>query len=96
MYALITTFSMGPGTRELAERMADGVAKGYKNTPGLKSITFIGDWDNGEYGSFQVWELKEAAAAALPAIRKTLEELAGGKINGAPMRRTYEIYEPKS
>lgn len=91
MYARITTLSMGPGTRALAERMADGLAKRHKNTPGLKSITFIANWDTGEYGSFQVWESVAAADAALPAIRATLEELAEGKIKGMPHRSTYEF-----
>jgi uncharacterized lipoprotein YehR (DUF1307 family) len=95
MYARITTFSMGPGTRQHAERMADSLGKTYKNIPGLKSVTFIGDWDACEYGTFQVWESKEAADAALPGIRKQMEELAAGKIVGTPQRRTYEIYEPK-
>lgn len=95
MYARITTFSMGPGTREIAERVADAFAKRHKNTPGLKSITFIGNWDTGEYGSFQVWESVQAADAALPAIRADMEELSAGKMKAPPVRSTYEIYEPK-
>ena len=96
MYARITTFSMGPGTRELAESLAETLSQRYKSTPGLKSITFIANWDTGEYGSFQVWESVAAADAALPGIRANLEELAAGKIKGMPVRSTYEIYEPKA
>jgi heme-degrading monooxygenase HmoA len=95
MYARITTFSMGPGSREHAERMADALAKTYKSIPGLRSVTFIANWDAAEYGSYQVWDSNEAADAALPAIRKQMEELSAGKIVGTPARRTYEIYEPK-
>lgn len=95
MHARITSLILGPGTRQTAESMADELGAYYKTLPGLKSVTFFGDYDAGEYGSFQVWETKEAADSAMPAIRKILEEKTAGLLKGPPKRLSYDIYEPK-
>ena len=95
MYARVTSFTLGPGTRPIAENLAADVARHFTSAAGLRSIIFLANWDTGEYGTFQVWETKEAADAALPAIRQIFDAKAAGMLKGAPIRLSYEVFEPK-
>jgi heme-degrading monooxygenase HmoA len=63
MYAHLVIFTLGPGMRSTAEKLADQLAPVYRTVKGFKSITFLGDDKAGEDGSLSLWESKEDVEA---------------------------------
>ena len=95
MYARLNIMNMRPGQREFAEGVADKVAPAMRELKGFRSVTFIGDFENGEIGGLSVWETKEDAEAAGEAMA-WLQELVGDKLKGPPDVKVFEVYEPKT
>jgi len=93
MYAQWVMFTLGPGTRSTAEKLADQFAPVLRTLKGFKSVTFIGDDSVGEYASLSLWESKEDAEAAAAATGPRLEEALSGIVKGPPTRRLFEVYE---
>ena len=97
MHARLTTFTLGPGKRSTAEKLADdfvAVAKAHK---GYVSISFFGDDTSGEHGSYSLWETKEDADAITVAGWGKLAEIAGtGVAKEPPITKVFEVYEPKA
>ena len=94
MYALLTLFTLGPGSQEIADQMGvqfGGMLGGMK---GFKSITMFGDNDTGEYGGLSVWETKEDAEAVMAATEAPMKEALGDKVKGPPLRKMFEVWEP--
>jgi hypothetical protein len=48
MYALLTMFTLGPGTREIADKMGEEFASAIAGMKGFKSMTMLGDDSTGE------------------------------------------------
>jgi len=96
MYARLVMFTLGPGMRSTAEKLADQFASAHKTLKGFKSATFIGDDTVGEYGALTLWESKEDAEAAGTALGPKLEQALSGIVKGPPTRRLFEVYEPKA
>ena len=96
MYARMVLVTLGPGTRDKAEEMADRFGAILSELPGFKWVTFIADDTAGEYGSISLWDTKENAEnvrlTAGPQIRQDLRDIA----KGPPRVRIFEVYEPKS
>ena len=98
MYARLNMFTLGPGTRLAAEQLVAQFDPLFKAQKGLKSITFFGDDTVGEYASFSIWETREDAETANAALLPQLQEAlrgAGVQIQGAPIQRIAEVYEPR-
>lgn len=95
MYARLVLFTLGPGMRDTAERLADSVAPQVQNLKGFKSVTFIGDDETGEYGSFSLWETQEDAQAVAEALLPKLQEAVGDRMKGPPTVRNLEVYTPQ-
>ena len=95
MYALFITFTLGPGMRSTAEKMADQFALVHRTAKGFTSGTFLGDDAVGEYGSLTLWESKEDVDAFSEIARPQLEKALSGIAKGPPSRRVFEVYEPK-
>jgi len=97
MYAALTTFTLGPGAREVADKMGErfmGMLQGMK---GFKSMTMFGDYDTGEYGGLSIWATKEDAEAALANTEEPMKQAVGNLLKGPPMRKVYQVWEvPKS
>jgi heme-degrading monooxygenase HmoA len=97
MHARIVRFSLGPGTADIAERLADEAWKLYRKSPGFESVTFFYEnADAGQYGSFSTWESKETLEAAAAALLPVLQKMVGGSLKAPPQTSTWEIYQPKS
>lgn len=96
MYAHLVLFTLGPGMRTAAEKMADQFAPAYKAAKGFKRLTFLGDDAAGEYGSLSVWESEEDLAAYLEVAVPQFEAALKGIAKGPPTIRTFEVYEPKA
>ena len=96
MYASLLKFKTAPGKRTEAEGVADAMNPVLKGMKGLKSIVYIVDSDNNEYGSLSKWETKEDLEAGINSIQSKLQELLGPIAIEPPVRKIYEVYEPKT
>ena len=95
MYALLFTFKLGPNMRTAAEQMADQSFLGYKSMKGLKSVTYIGEDESGEYGALSIWESMEDLEAAAAILGPKTGEALANIVKEPPIRKVYEVYEPK-
>ncbi|MFN8557151.1 MAG: antibiotic biosynthesis monooxygenase [Dehalococcoidia bacterium] len=97
MYARLSLFQLGPGTRAQAQRyLADRHAPIWRRQPGFRSIIFLVDEERGEYGNVSVWDTREHAEAAAEVIRREFEKdvrEAGLQVQGAVSSRLFEAYE---
>jgi heme-degrading monooxygenase HmoA len=100
MYIRLNMFSVGSGQRAEFERLADRFAPIFRAQKGFKSVTFFeADATTGEYGSFSLWDTREDAEAADTALMPQLRQAVGGaglQMQGTPIRRIGEAYEPKA
>ena len=95
MYASLTTFKTAPGKRAECEGLADKLFPIMKGMKGFKGVVYLGDSDNNEYGSLYTWETKEDLEAAYSSIQPKLQEALGPLAIEPPIRKIYEVYEPK-
>ncbi|MFC2019809.1 antibiotic biosynthesis monooxygenase family protein [Chloroflexota bacterium] len=96
MYAQLFTFTLGPSMLAAAEQIADKSFPGYKSMKGFKSVIYLGDDGSGEYASLSIWESKEDLEAAAAILRPKTEEALAGIAKGPPIRKVFEVYEPKT
>lgn len=96
MYALLTLFTLGPGTREIADKTGEQFAPFLAGLKGFKGATMFGDDDTGEYGGLTLWETKEDAEAALAATKGPMQEAVGDVLKGPPTRKVFEVWEAKA
>jgi heme-degrading monooxygenase HmoA len=96
MYAQIVTFNLGSGMREKAEQLAEQSFLGYKSMKGFKNVTFLGDYESGEYVAVSIWESNEDLKAATAILSPKTEEALAGIAKGPPIRKVYEVYELKT
>jgi len=96
MYASLFTLKTALGKRTEAEGLADKMYPVLKGMKGLKSVVYFGNPDTNEYGSFYTWETKEDLEAGINSIQPELQELLGPIAIEPPVRKIYEVYEPKT
>ncbi len=96
MYARLVLFTLGPGMRSAAEKIADEMNLKVKARKGFKSVNFLGDDEAGEYGAFVLWETKEDAKASLEALFPILQSKLAGIAKSPPTVKLFEVYEPKA
>ena len=96
MYASLTTFKTAPGKRAEAEGLVNKVFPVIKGMKGFKNVVYFGDSDNNEYGALYTWETKEDLEAAYNLIQPKLVEMLGALAIKPPVRRIFEVYEPKA
>jgi heme-degrading monooxygenase HmoA len=95
MYAVLTTFNLGPGMRSAAEKSVDQSNPVIKKLKGFKGATYFGDVEVGEYHSLVIWESKENAEAARAIMAPKVQEAAGSILKAPPTRKVFEVYKPK-
>ena len=95
MYASLFTIKTAPGKRTEAEGLADKMYPVLKDMKGFKSALYFGDPDNNEYGSLYIWETKEDLEAAYSVTEPKVGEMLGPLAVEPPIRRVFEVYEPK-
>ncbi len=93
MYAVLTMFTLGPGTREIAEKSGEQFGGMLPAMKGFKGMTMVGDDDTGEYGGMTLWETKEDAEAAL-ATQAPMREALGALLKAPPTAKVYQVWEP--
>ena len=95
MYAQLVMFTLGPGMRSTADKLADQFASAHKTLKGFKNSTFIGDDTVGDYGALTLWETPEDLQAAGDILRPKLQEALSGIAKGEPTVQIFEVYDPK-
>ena len=96
MYGQMLILKTAPGKRSEAEKVADQAFAILKGVKGFKGATYFGDPDKNEYGSFYLWETKEDLDAVMKDIMPRMQEVTNALAIEPPLRRIYEIYEPKT
>ena len=95
MYARLVMFTLGPGTRPTAEKLAAQFAAALSAQKGFRNATFVGDDEAGEYGALSLWESREAAEAAAAVLDPQMDQALSGLVQGPPTVRLLGVYEPK-
>jgi len=95
MYASLTTFKTAPGKRTEAEGLVSRVYPVIKAMKGFKNVVYFGDSDNNEYGALYTWETKEELEKAYDLIKPKLQEMLSPLAIEPPIRKVYDVYEPK-
>lgn len=96
MYASLSTFKTAPGKRDEVLKAGDQLFAFVKGIKGFKSAVYFADYDNNEYGTLYVWETKEDLEAAFSLVMSKFQDLANSLYIEPPVRRIYEVYEPKT
>ena len=96
MYASLSTFKTAPGKRDEVLKGGDQVFAFAKGMKGFKSAVYFVDYDNNEYGTLYVWETKEDLEAAFSLVMSKFQDLTNSLYIEPPVRRIYEVYEPKT
>ncbi len=96
MYASLTMFKTAPGKRAECEGVTDKLFPIMKSMKGFKSAVYFGVPDKNEYGALYTWETKEDLDAAYSSIQPKLQEMLGPLAIEPPVRKIYEVYEPKA
>lgn len=81
--------------RSMGEKTADQFLSIMKNLKGFKRATFFADFATGEYNTLVLWESKEDAEAARSITSPKLQEAMGNVLKAPPVRKLFEVYEPK-
>jgi hypothetical protein len=80
--------------RATIEQLVDQFDPLYRAQTGFKNLFLIGDDSGGDYGSFSVWESREAAEAANAVIAPQLQQALSDKLQGSASRWFFEVLEP--
>jgi heme-degrading monooxygenase HmoA len=92
MYVLFTVFTLGPETREIADKLGEKFSSILTGLKGFKRLTMFRDDETGENGGLSLWESKEDAEAALATTGSELKEALSGVVKGPPKRGVYEVW----
>jgi len=96
MHASLTTYKTAPGKRAEMEGLANKIYPVMKGMKGFRSVVYLGDPDNNEYGGFYIWETKEDLDAAYELIKPKLQEMLGPLAVEPPVRKVFEVFEPET
>jgi len=96
MYAQLVSFTLEPGMRQTAEKLADQFDPALKSLKGFKSASYLASDSTGEYATFSLWESKEDAEAAAAITGPRLEEALKSIAKSGPTRLMFDVYTPGS
>jgi hypothetical protein len=85
MYARLVRFKLGTGAAGVAKALASELAPKIAGQPGC------GDYADGEYGIFVLWDSQAHAEAAATIIRPILDGHLSGHVQAPPEARLYEV-----
>lgn len=91
MYARLVRFSLGGGRREMAQELANDLVPRIASRPGCERVTVFGDYAEGEYGIFVLWDSQADADAAAAVIHPVLEQHLAGNVQAPPDRRLFAV-----
>ena len=95
MYASLTSFKTAPDKRAEAEKVADQSFAAIQGMKGFKDSLYLGDPEKNEYTSLNIWETKEDMETAYRMIWSKMQEVLKPLAVEPPIRKVYEVYEPK-
>lgn len=95
MHVRIVNFSLEPGSRSTAEKLADEIVPAIRAQNGCDKCLFLIDDEAGEYGFIVLWDSKEDAGAAAAVIGPKLTEALSGITKMPDSRQLFEVYEPQ-
>ena len=95
MYVRIVRFTLEPGSRSIAEKLADDIVPAIRAQNGCNKCLFIVDDDTGDYGIVVLWDSKEDAGAAAAVIGPRLTKALSDITEVQDSRQLFEVYEPK-
>ena len=96
MFARLFQFTVDPAQWDAVERLADASHEAMRTSKGFHSVTFHGDRETGECGSFSIWKTREDLEAFVTASTPRMQEAAAGLFKGPPKTATMDVYQPKS
>jgi hypothetical protein len=91
MYVRLVRFSVAPGSRAVAQALADDLAPKIAALPGCTGVTVFGDDADGQFGMVVQWSSRDAADAAAMVIGPQLNGLLSGHLTGALDARLFEV-----
>ena len=92
-YLVIGKVTLAPGSRPMAEKVADQGGQGFVQLPGFQDAIFFLDEGRNEYGAISIWESREAAERSDQAMTPQFRQALGDALQGEIETRIYEIYE---
>ena len=95
MYVRIVRFTLEPGSRSTAEKLADEIVPAIRAQNGCNKCLFLTDDDAGDYGFIVLWDSKEDAGAAAAVIGPRLTKALADITEVPDSRQLFEVYEPK-
>lgn len=96
MYARHFIFKAHPGKRPEVEALADQAFGFMKSLQGFVSAHFLVSEDEGTFGTFSLWESKQAAESAGESLRSKTSDILEKLAAEPPSQRIFEIYKPRT
>ena len=96
MFARWVLCSLRLGARPSAEKLADRLASLYGEQAGFKGISVLIEETLGDYAILTFWDTKENAQAAGERVPAEREEEFASRLQGPPVVRIFDVYEPSS
>jgi len=94
MYARVLVLKAEPSRRAEVEALSNQAFAIMKTLPGFISVHFVISADEDKYGSFSLWESKEAALAAGDSLQSQLAGTMQGLATVPPTMEVLEVYKP--
>jgi len=91
MYARLVRFSLGPGSADKTQALADELVPLIGEQPGCQTACVFGDDTDGEAGVFVLWDSEEHADAASSVVRPKLNEHLAGNVAAPPDARLFTV-----
>ena len=92
-YLVIGKVTLTPGSRPMAEKVADQGAQGFTQLPGFQDVIYFVDEGRNEYGAVSTWESREAAERSVAETTPQFRQAFADNLQGEIETRIYEIYE---
>ncbi|RLB79073.1 MAG: hypothetical protein DRH24_13490 [Deltaproteobacteria bacterium] len=92
MYGILATFTLGPGMRETADKLAEHWEPVLSSLKGFKSATMFGNAETGEYAALTLWKTKEDEEVAIVDTEAAFQRHVGNIAKEPPTRRIYEVW----
>lgn len=92
-YARVVQYKLGPGQRDIAERLTKEFDKKSRKLVGFRGSVYFFDDPSGEYRALSYWDTKEEAEQAHKKLFPELEHKLQSVTNEKPAVKFYEVFE---
>lgn len=91
----LAQFSLGPGSADAAQAIADEVVPIIRAQSGCAACTFFADYEAGDYGIVVLWASKDDAVGAAKVVSPILTAALADASSTSDSRRLFDVYEPR-